>query len=93
VEEYELLIESEAQLLVPCNDPVNEPVNEPVVYELVNKLNDEVVTNEPVLIVVPPPFIAYEAVIAYDAVPNKLPVNDPVNEPVVVPPPPPPFIA
>jgi len=47
--------------------PINDPVNDPVVYDAVNALNDDVVTNEPVLILDPPPFIEYEEVIEYDA--------------------------
>jgi hypothetical protein len=31
---------------------------------------------------VTPPFKAYEAVVAYEAVPNKEPVNEPVKDPV-----------
>jgi hypothetical protein len=53
-------------------------------------LNDDVVTNEPVSIVVPA-FIAYDAVvanellIATDALSAQLavPINDPLNEPVL----------
>jgi hypothetical protein len=41
---------------------MNEPVNDPVVYEAVNALNDAVVTNEPVLVLVPPPLSANDAV-------------------------------
>jgi len=41
-------------------------VNDPVLYDPVNELNDEVVTKEPVLILLPPALIAYEAVKAYE---------------------------
>ena len=47
---------------VPNREPVKEPVKLPVLYEEVKALNDEVVTKEPVLIVVPPAFKAKEAV-------------------------------
>lgn len=43
---------------VPVSVPTNEPVKLPVPYDAVKLLNELVVTNDPVLIVVPPPFNA-----------------------------------
>ena len=51
-----------AKEAVPNREPVKLPVNDPVLYEEVNELNEEVVTKEPVLILVPPAFKAKEAV-------------------------------
>jgi len=101
---YELLIATDelyAHDDVPSNEPVNEPVKDPVLYELVKVLNelvkvlnDDVVTNEPVSIVVPT-FRAYDAVVANElliatdalsaqlAVPCNEPINDPLNDPVL----------
>jgi len=56
------LEEETAKDAVPNREPVKLPVNDPVLYEEVNELNEEVVTKEPVLILVPPAFKAKEAV-------------------------------
>ena len=34
---------------MPRNEPVNEPVNDPVLNDDVNELNEDVVTNDPLL--------------------------------------------
>ena len=66
-----------AQLDVPNNEPVNPNVDvvEPVTIKL-PVINALPVNGNPAPLPPPPPFIAYEAVTAYEAVPCKLPVNE-----------------
>jgi hypothetical protein len=66
----------DAVAAVPDNEPVNPNVEvvEPVTIKL-PVINALPVNGNPAPLPPPPPFIAYEAVTAYEAVP----CNDPVN--------------
>ena len=59
---YDAVSAYDAYDAVPVNNPLNEPVKLPVEYEPVKLLKELVVTNDAVLIVVPPAFKAYDAV-------------------------------
>jgi hypothetical protein len=66
---------------VPNKLPVipAEALTHPVMVWFPTNVFEPVVANELVFIFPPPPFKAYEAVVAYEAVPKRLPVIPPVT--------------